>query len=88
MHGLMTDKVNIVKPDGTRHDNVAASVQPQAILVMDGTIPIEPGDIIERRLPSGVTERFEVIDPGYIAGPRGSSLSHYEIKYQRSHKRP
>ena len=74
---LLNDRVTLVKKDGTRYENVKASVQ-KKIYIMDKELPVAPGDKVVRLLPSGVEETFVVIDPGFVQGP-GDRLTHYEI---------
>src|SRR5215216_5429060 len=62
---LMTDIVALVKQDGTRAEGIQASVHGDKITVMDGSLPIEDGDIIERERPGVPVERYTVLDAGY-----------------------
>ena len=48
---FVTDNVSLIKADGRRWDDIAASVQTRKIFIEDAQLPIEEGDIIERRLP-------------------------------------
>jgi hypothetical protein len=65
LHHFMTDLVSLIKADGRRWDGIKASVQTRKILIEDGRLPIEEGDIIERSLPNGLTERYAVLDRGF-----------------------
>jgi predicted nucleotide-binding protein len=79
---MMNDTVSLLKPDGTRFDNIKASVQSKMIFVDDATVPIEEGDIFERvRSQNGITERFRVVDAGYHE--LGGIESHYQTKVQK-----
>lgn len=52
---------------------------PGTVTVLNGTFPVAIGDLIERTLPNGVVERYEVLDPGFK--PKfGGIPAHYEIK--------
>ena len=82
MRNLLNDKIAILKKDGSRHENVRASVQPKQIFINDATIPIAIGDRIERRLPSGQLEAFVIKDVHLWQGG-GSIPSFYEITYER-----
>lgn len=62
---LMKDIVTVVKQDGTRFEEVAASVGKNQISIMDTTVAIEDGDTIERQIPGGIVERYTVLDAGY-----------------------
>lgn len=75
--GLANEMITLVKPDGSQH-KAKASVQPGKIFVFDTRFPVAAGDEIAHVPPSGVEQRFEVLDPGFIGAPGG--MSHYEIK--------
>jgi hypothetical protein len=62
---LMTDKVSLLKKDGTRFDELKASVQSNKIFISGADHFIEPGDLIQRKMSNGGEETFEVIDPGF-----------------------
>ena len=79
---VLTEEISLMKADGSVYDNIPAGVQSECIFVTDVSLPIECGDKITRRLPSGVEETFIVLDPGYEAG-LGPIKPHYQIKYQR-----
>lgn len=72
MSFFSNEVITLVKPDGSER-KAEASVQPGTIFVLDKTFPVAAGDEIRHVLPSGVEQRFEVLDPGFIGG-------HYEIK--------
>jgi hypothetical protein len=75
---LAKQAITLVKPDGSEHE-AKASVQPGKIFVFDVKFPVVAGDQIRHVLPSGVEERFQVIDPGFVGGP-DPRVSHYEIR--------
>lgn len=81
MRQLMNDTVAVINRDG-RTEDVVASVQKKKIFIDDVSIPIESGDIIERKLNNGVTERFEVTDAHLHSG-FGGIPDFYEIEYER-----
>jgi len=76
MSRLANDDITLVKPDGSEH-KAKASVQSGKIFVFDKRFPAAIGDEIHHVLPSGVEQRFEVLDPGFIGG-------HYEIKVRNA----
>lgn len=78
----MRDKVSLVKQDGAQFDNIQASVQPGKIFIDDASLPIEEGDRIKRKLPSGLTESYLVLDRGYYEGI-GGIPAHYQIKVRK-----
>jgi hypothetical protein len=73
----MRDHVTLVKQDGRRFENLLASVQREKIFTNNASIPIEEGDVFERTLPSGVLERYTVLDAGYYERTGGIE-SHYQ----------
>lgn len=63
--------VTLEKPDGRKFSGVKANVEPypNVIIVLDPTLPLEQGDLITRRLPSGIEEFFEVRDRRFFDVP-------------------
>jgi hypothetical protein len=78
----MTDTVALVKSDGQRIESIRANVQPNKIFIADGNVPLEEGDVLERALPNGLTERYEILDRGYY-GAFGGTAAHYQAKVQK-----
>jgi hypothetical protein len=82
MRNLLRDRLTLVKADGRRFDNVAASVQNNFVCTDDLKLPLEEGDIFQRNLPNGLQETYEVTDTGYVEG-KGSIASHYQSKVRK-----
>ena len=61
--------------------NTKALVQKVKIFIEDVSIPIYVGDVIERLLPSGLKERFTVINA--TCNSNSPHLSHWEIEYEK-----
>ena len=80
---LLRDIVTIRTKDGTTYPDVRASVQPGKILTQRSDIPIQPGDEVVRRIPSGIDEAFVVDDPGFQAGLHGIP-SFYQMRVHRA----
>lgn len=80
---VLTEKITLLKSNGTRLDDIPASVQEECIFVGDVSVPIESGDTIKRQVPSGIEESFTVVHPGYQAG-LGPIQPHYQVKYNRA----
>ncbi len=74
---LMKDKVILIKQDGRRFEGIKAAVQRDKIFTDDAKIPIEEGDTFERILPSGIVERYKILDAGFYSGI-GGIKSHYQ----------
>lgn len=62
---LMTDTVSVLKQDGSRVEEIQASVQKNKIFIDRSDFIIETGDLIQRKMSNGGEETFEVIDPGF-----------------------
>jgi hypothetical protein len=81
---LLRDTVAVFAPDGTPlKENVMASIQRNRIHIYDTSIPLTPGCIIARRLPSQHVEEFIVEDPGFVQGMNRQLPSHYEATLRR-----
>lgn len=78
----MNEPIAVVSQDGSRVENIFASVQKKTIFINDVTVPIVIGDKIERKLPSGQLEVFVITDVHLWPG-RGPIRSFYEIEYER-----
>lgn len=59
---MMTDKVDLLKKDGTSVPGLKASVQKDKIYTFDSVL-IEPGDLMIRKASNGAEDTYEVIDP-------------------------
>ena len=81
--GFLNSKINIIKNDGRTFNDIPADVQESIIFLEDVTIPIEKGDTIERKIPSGVCEKYTVVNPVYYEG-FDNIPGHYEIKISRT----
>lgn len=79
--GFCRDTVSIEHADGTRHDNVKAQVNSKSIIIPNEKVPVSIGDVIVRKLPSGISERLVVTEPGFTHGAH-SIPSHYSVKYR------
>ncbi|MGG2114154.1 hypothetical protein ABFY60_27675 [Lysinibacillus pakistanensis] len=79
---MFNDKVTLMKLDGTIVENIAASVQRDKIFIDDGTLLIEEGDILERKMSNGLTEKYEVTDRGYYEA-FGAFDAHYQCDVRK-----
>jgi hypothetical protein len=68
---MMSDRIAVLKADGRRYDNLKSVVERDAIIFDDVTVPLEEGDQIERQVPGGRTELYEVLDSGFTRGGGG-----------------
>lgn len=71
--------ITLIKRDGERHSAIPADVQPDIIFIDDVTVPVEEGDLIERKLPNGLLETFVVVDRGFWD-------DHYQVKVRRQNR--
>ncbi len=79
----MTDTISIVKPDGRRFDKIKSAVTRNVVHFDDVSVPLEEGDFIERVLPNGMKEVYEVVDRGYYSGG-GGIPDHYQARVQKT----
>lgn len=85
---LMNDKVVLEKSTGKTYLEVPACVQPpDKIFIDDDSLPIEEGDYLIRTLRNGITERYLVIDSGYMEEFAGLQ-AHYQCKVKKVTKIP
>ena len=59
--------VSLIKSDGSRYDDIRANLQSNVgkMLTQAMKIPFEEGDIIERTLPNGIIEQYEIVQINY-----------------------
>lgn len=79
---FMTDKIFIIKKDGTKSKELKASVQSNKIHLDDTSILIEPDDIVERIMSNGGIEQYQVIDPCFFEAFHGIG-AHYQMKVRK-----
>lgn len=61
--------VSLIKSNGNRYDNIRANLQSNVgkMLTQEMKIPFEKGDIIERILPNGINEQYEITQINYAS---------------------
>ncbi|MCL1786335.1 MAG: hypothetical protein FWG39_04305 [Alphaproteobacteria bacterium] len=80
---LMTDTVQVIKPNGEESRKVKASVQKNKIYIDDiRDLQIVRGDVIGRVRSDGVIEKYHVIDENFSEG-LGQIPPHYNLNVQR-----
>lgn len=79
---MMNDIITFIHKDGSKHEDIRASVQGNQIITFDVTVPLSTGDKIKRELPSGLTEVLIVTDV-HLAKGLHSIPDSYKIKYER-----
>lgn len=79
--GMYSDRVTLVKADGTvSRTDLLAVVMKGSIQLHDGTVPIEAGDHLLRKLPNGMVEDYIVIEPTLHSG---LGISYYEVDVRK-----
>ena len=81
--GLPSEPVTLVKNNAQRF-TLQAIISKDIFFTEDPNIPIEDGDEFERRLPSGVVERYTVLDAGFQHGMPPAMPSHYQSKVRKN----
>jgi len=89
---IMSDTITIIKRDGTKFEQIKASVQKNKIFVQGTKYLIEPRDLIQRKMSNGGEETYEVIDPGFQERfhsiPAGYQMDVRKIGLPESRTRP
>ena len=79
---MMNDQLLLRKQSGKVVEGIKSAVTPDVIITERYDVPIESGDLLVRKLPSGLEETFKIIDPGFYQGMSGLS-SGYKISYKK-----
>ena len=77
-----TEKVKLIKQDSTVIEDISALVDKDHFFIDDVSVDIEEGDIFQRKLPTGKSESYLVLDRGFING-MGSLPAHYEVSVKK-----
>jgi hypothetical protein len=86
-HSLPTSICDIVSSAGNLVATTKVAILPKLMVVFDTLIPIKVGDEVRRRLPSGVDETFEVVEPSFFEKFHDTE-AHYKVKYRRKGEFP
>lgn len=88
---LCNELVTLEKTDGTKFENIHASVQPPHKIYVWPTraddFVIEEGDILSRTLPNGTIEKYIVEEPCFYNGFHGIE-PHYQSRVRRVGSHP
>jgi hypothetical protein len=82
LSGFPKSRISIVSPEGETRSTVHAVVSRDTAVIDDAKAIILAGDEIQRALPNGQIELFEVIDPAFYEGHHGFP-PHYQVKIRR-----
>lgn len=80
---LYPDTLSVVRQTGERRDGVRCAVSRTTITTQKADFPLEEGDTFERKLPTGVTEYFRVLNSGYQSA-FGGIPAHYQAKIEKT----
>jgi hypothetical protein len=64
---LLTDKVSVLKPDGTEVGPYDCALDGSSCTIFDESLDVDEGDVVLRKLPNGKVEAHRVLDVEYIA---------------------
>lgn len=80
--GLYSDRVTLVKANGdVSRTDLLAICEKGSIQLHDGTLPIEAGDHLLRKLPNGMVEDYTVIEPTLHSG---LGITYYEVSVRKA----
>ncbi len=79
---MYSDRVTLVKADGSiSRENLLAVVLKNKIQLHDGTLPIETGDHLLRKIPNGMVEDYTVTDTTLHSG---LGVTYYDVDVVKS----
>lgn len=76
-------ELTIVSPDGAIRSLEKGIVDSKQVTIPNKNAVILVGDEIRRKLPNGIEETFEVVDPVFYDGMHGAIPPHFQIKIRR-----
>lgn len=80
---INSDRIVVVKADGTLLGETVATVTPDLIVIRNVSPRIEEGDTIIRKMDDGTDEEYRVIAAVYYAG----TGAHYQLKVEQKSAR-
>ena len=81
--GLLTDKVSILKADGTENGPYECAITGQSCTIMDESLDVDEGDDVIRTLPNSKVETYKILHVGYTAKFHGIPAA-YELTIEKS----
>jgi hypothetical protein len=78
------ERITLIKQDGQRIETEAI-VSQENMTVTDVNLLVDAGDTIERKIPNGKVEAYEVLDPGYT-GEFPGIPAHFDIKVRNRNR--
>ncbi len=67
---LLKDIISITKNDGTEIKNIKARVSQENITIYNAKLKLEVGNIISRKIPNGIIEKYEITDIHFSSGTK------------------
>lgn len=74
--------IQIIAPNGELRSSTKAIVDSKLATIPDPSVTVLAGDEIRRKLPNGVEEAFDVVDPVFYDKTFGIP-AHYQVKIKR-----
>ena len=81
--GLLTDKVSILKADGTENGPYECAITGSSCTIMDESLDVDEGDDVLRTLPNSKVETYKILHVGYTAKFHGIPAA-YELTIEKS----
>ena len=82
LQSMTNHPFTLVKNNGQRVE-FRGLLSKTTLTTFNHTLKVEEGDVVERTLPNGMLERFEVLDTGYHPGMSGAISPNYQMKVQK-----
>jgi hypothetical protein len=82
LQAMTNNSFTLVKNDGRKFE-FRGLLSKKTLTTFNHTLLVEDGDTIERTLPNGTLERFQVMDTGFHSGMQGAIGPHYQIKVEK-----
>ena len=79
---LTNDPLILRKADGTVR-KFQGRITSGKLMTFDSTLPCVEGDTVERELPNGQLDRFEILDTGFHQGLPPDIGPHYQMKIRK-----
>jgi hypothetical protein len=79
---MTNNPFTLVKNDGRKIEFRGLLTQPN-LTTFNHNLQVEEGDTVERTLPNGTLERFQVVDTGFHPGLSGAVGPHFKMKVQK-----
>jgi hypothetical protein len=82
LQSMTNNPFTLVKNDGQKIEFRGLLTSPN-LTTFNHNLQVEDGDTVERTLPNGTLERFQVMDTGFHPGLSGAVGPHFKMKVQK-----